>query len=117
MGAGHVRRAKEGTESTHLLRGDELRTLRRLKRQSPASKFVFVGQCGSPFATGRFAKMAERAGAEAGFDFKAPLRLPRHACGFALAGPGDDTGAPQTHLGHRSIHQWSALRRGGAEPV
>jgi integrase len=28
----HVRRAKEGMESTHLLRGDELPTLRRLKR-------------------------------------------------------------------------------------
>jgi integrase len=99
------------------LRGDELRTLRRLKRQSPASTFVSVNECRSPFATGGFAKMAERARAEAGFDFKAHPRLPRHACGFVLANPDDDTRGLQAHLGHRSIQQWSALRRGGAEPV
>lgn len=38
----HVRRMKQGTPSTHPLRGDELRALRRLQReQEPKSPFVF----------------------------------------------------------------------------
>ena len=38
----HVRRAKKGTPSTHPIRGDELRALRRLQReQDPRSPFVF----------------------------------------------------------------------------
>jgi integrase len=36
----HVRRAKKGTPSTHPIRGDELRALRRLQReQDPKSSF------------------------------------------------------------------------------
>jgi integrase len=80
----HVRRAKKGTPSTHPLRGEELRALRKLLRESPASSYVFVSERGSPFTPAGFAKMVERAGAEAGFDFKAHPHMLRHACGFAL---------------------------------
>jgi type 1 fimbriae regulatory protein FimB/type 1 fimbriae regulatory protein FimE len=45
----HVRRVKNGTPSTHPLRGDELRALRRLQRESESSPFVFVSERGSPF--------------------------------------------------------------------
>jgi integrase len=39
----HVRRVKRGTPSTHPMLGDELRALRRLKReQEPKSPFVFT---------------------------------------------------------------------------
>jgi integrase len=31
----HVRRVKNGTPSTHPIQGDELRSLRRLQRESP----------------------------------------------------------------------------------
>ena len=47
----------------------------------------------SPFSTAGFAKMIERAGVEAGFDFKAHPHMLRHACGFALANAGHDTRA------------------------
>jgi site-specific recombinase XerD len=46
--------------------------------------------------------MIERAGAEAGFDFKAHPHMLRHACGFALANAGHDTRALQAYLGHRN---------------
>jgi integrase len=95
----HVRRAKKGTPATHPLRGDELRALRKLQRESPASSFVFVSERGSPFSTAGFAKMVERAGADAGFDFKAHPHMLRHACGFALANAGHDTRALQAYLG------------------
>jgi hypothetical protein len=95
----HVRRAKKGTPATHPLRGDELRALRKLQRESPASSFVFVTERGSPFTTAGFAKMIERAGVEAGFDFKAHPHMLRHACGFALANAGHDTRARRRILG------------------
>jgi integrase len=48
----HVRRVKRGTPSVHALQGDELRALRRLKRESPAhSDFVFMTERGGPFTT------------------------------------------------------------------
>jgi type 1 fimbriae regulatory protein FimB/type 1 fimbriae regulatory protein FimE len=99
----HVRRAKKGTPATHPIRGDEMRALRKLQRESPASSFVFVSERGSPFSTAGFAKMVERAGVEAGFDFKAHPHMLRHACGFALANAGNDTRALQAYLGHKNI--------------
>jgi integrase len=99
----HVRRAKKGTPATHPLRGDEMRALRKLQRESPASSFVFVSERGSPFSTAGFAKLIERAGIVAGFDFKAHPHMLRHACGFALANAGHDTRALQAYLGHRNI--------------
>ena len=59
----HVRRAKQGTPSTHPIVGDELRALRRLHReQEPKSPFVFTSERGAPFTTAGFARMIERAG-------------------------------------------------------
>jgi integrase len=99
----HVRRAKKGTPATHPLRGEELRALRKLQRESPVSLYVFVSERGSPFSTAGFAKMIERAGLEAGFDFKCHPHMLRHACGFALANAGHDTRALQAYLGHKNI--------------
>jgi integrase len=99
----HVRRVKNGTPSTHPLLGDELRALRRLQRESPASPFVFVSERGSPFTTAGFARMVERAAATAGLEIKAHPHMLRHACGYALANKGHDTRAIQGWLGHRSI--------------
>ena len=100
----HVRRVKQGTPSTHPIPGDELRALRRLQReQEPKSPFVFTSERGAPFSTAGFARMVERAGAEAGLAFKAHPHMLRHACGYALANKGHDTRALQAYLGHRNI--------------
>jgi len=45
----HVRRVKSGKPSTHPIRGDELRALRKLQREAPKSPFVFVSERGGPF--------------------------------------------------------------------
>src|SRR5262249_28650738 len=58
----HVRRVKNGSPSTHPLDGEELRALRRLKRQTPSSAFIFISERGTPFSTAGFAKMVERLG-------------------------------------------------------
>jgi hypothetical protein len=45
----HVRRAKNGTSSTHPLSGREMRELRRHQRESPGSPFVFVQSVMHPY--------------------------------------------------------------------
>ena len=100
----HVRRAKQGAPATHPIIGDEMRALRKLQReQEPNSPFVFTSERNSPFSTGGFARMMERAGVEAKLGFKAHPHMLRHACGFALANKGHDTRALQAYLGHRNI--------------
>jgi site-specific recombinase XerD len=100
----HVRRIKQGTPSTHPILGDELRALRRLQRdQEPKSPFVFTSERGTPFTTAGFARMVERAGADAKLGYEAHPHMLRHACGYALANKGHDTRALQAYLGHRNI--------------
>jgi integrase len=100
----HVRRVKHGTPSVQPLQGDELRALRRLKRESPAhSDFVFMTERGGPFTTVGFAFLISRAGAKTGLNIKVHAHMLRHSCGYALANAGHDTRAIQAWLGHVSI--------------
>jgi integrase len=98
----HLRRAKGGITATHPLLGDELRTLRALRRDAK-SPFVFVSERNAPFSVAGFAKLVERAGIEARLPFKAHPHMLRHATGYALANRGIDTRTLQGFLGHRSI--------------
>jgi len=100
----HVRRAKQGTPSTHPIVGDELRALRRLQRdQEPKSPFVFTSERGTPFTTAGFARMIDRAATRAKLAIKPHPHMLRHACGYALANRGHDTRALQAYLGHKNI--------------
>jgi site-specific recombinase XerD len=83
----------------HPLKGGEMRALRKLVREAANTEFVFVSERGSPFATAGFAKMIERAGIEAGFDFGTHPHMLRHACGYKLANDGHDTRSIQAWLG------------------
>ena len=40
----HVRRVKNGTPSVHPIRGDEMRALRKLRRENPTDAYVFVSE-------------------------------------------------------------------------
>jgi integrase len=55
----HMRRAKGGVAGTHPLLGDELRTLRALKRDAN-SPFVFVSERGAPFTVSGLQTLIER---------------------------------------------------------
>jgi integrase len=99
----HVRRVKNGVPSVHPLKGDEMRSLRRLKKETSNTEYLFVSERGSPFAMAGFAKMVERAGVEAGFEFGVHPHMLRHACGYKLANDGHDTRSLQHYLGHRNI--------------
>jgi hypothetical protein len=81
----HVRRVKNGTPSTHPLTGRELRALRRHRRESAKSPFMFVSERGAPISAPGFSRMVERAAVSAKLGIKAHAHMLRHACGYKLA--------------------------------
>jgi type 1 fimbriae regulatory protein FimB/type 1 fimbriae regulatory protein FimE len=99
----HVRRVKNGKPSTHPVRGDELRALRKLQREAPKSPFLFVSERGGPFTTDSFNWMVKRTGQKADFPFQVHAHMLRHAAGYKLAGDGHDTRSIQDYLGHKNI--------------
>src|SRR6516164_6991990 len=101
----HVNRAKNGEPSTHPLSGVELRALRRLKRASIESPFVFVSERGSPFTTAGYRKMIARSA-------HAPTRLR-----LQLANDGRDTRALQHYLGHKRHSAYRPLYQAVAGSV
>ena len=49
----HVHRVKNGISSVHPIRGDEMRALRKLRRDYPKDAFVFVSERGGPITAPR----------------------------------------------------------------
>jgi integrase len=99
----HVRRAKNGVDSTHPLTGKEIRALRQLRRENQHSRYVFNTERGGPVTRAWFLKMVRRTGELAKLPFPAHPHMLRHACGYALANAGHDTRALQAWLGHKNI--------------
>ena len=99
----HVRRAKNGTPSTHPIHGPELRALRRLQRDYSATPYVFTGERKGPLTDSTVRKIAARAGKAAGLGFPVHPHMLRHAAGYKLANDGQDTRAIQHYLGHKNI--------------
>lgn len=97
-----VSRLKNGTDSTHPMRGPELRSLRRLQRDYPGP-YVFATERGGPMTTSTVRKIIARAGELARLPFPVHPHMLRHACGFKLANEGHDTRALQHYLGHKNI--------------
>jgi type 1 fimbriae regulatory protein FimE len=99
----HVRRVKAGADSTHPLRGPELRALRQLRRDWPDSVYVLCSERAGPMTTSNFRKVVSRSGAAARLGLAVHPHMLRHACGYKLANDGQDTRAIQHYLGHRNI--------------
>ena len=65
----HVTRKKNETPATHPIEGDELRALRKLKRDYPQSRFVLQTERGGPLTRFTVNKLIARAGQKAGIPF------------------------------------------------
>ena len=85
------------------LYASELRALRKLKRDYPASPNVFTTERTGPLTASTVRKLVARAGQTAGIAFPVHPHMLRHACGFKLANDGHDTRAIQQYMGHRNI--------------
>ena len=106
----HVRRAKRGTPSVHPIRGDEIRALRRLRRENPAEAHVFVSERGGPISPMGFHHLIARLGKAAELPFAVHPHMLRHACGFKLANDGHDTRSaalsrPQEYPAHSALYR------------
>ena len=99
----HVHRVKNGTASVHPIRGDEMRALRKLRRDYPRDAHVFVSERGGPISPIGFHRLVQRLGEAAKMPFPIHPHMLRHACGFKLANDGHDTRALQHYLGHKNI--------------
>jgi integrase len=99
----HIRRSKNGVNSTHPLTGKEIRALRQLRRENLQSRYVFNTERGGPVTRAWFLKLLNRLSVLANLPFQAHPHMLRHACGFKLANDGVDTRALQHYLGHKNI--------------
>ena len=99
----HVNRLKNGSPATHPIESDELRLLRRLKREYPDTPFLFTTERGGPLTRSTVSKLLSRAGREAGMPFPVHPHMLRHGTGFYLANKGIPTRTIQAYLGHKSI--------------
>ena len=96
-------RVKNGIPSVHPIRGDEMRALRKLRRDYPKDAYVFVSERGGPMGPIGFHRLIQRLGEAAKMPFPIHPHMLRHACGFKLANDGHDTRALQHYLGHKNI--------------
>jgi integrase len=99
----HVARLKHGVPSVHPIGGEELRALRRLRREQPEGRHVFQTERDAPMTPAGFRKTLARIGEASELGFPVHPHMLRHACGFKLANDGQDTRALQHYLGHRNI--------------
>ena len=99
----HVRRIKNGISSVHQIGGEEMRSLRALKREEGSSRYVFMTERGAPMTSAGFRKLLSRLAVAAKFQFPVHPHMLRHACGYKLANDGRDTRALQHYLGHKNI--------------
>jgi integrase len=99
----HVRRAKGGTPSVHLIYGDELRMLTALRKANPDAQYVFQTERGTPFTADGINKQIKTIGVRAKLAMPIHAHMLRHSCGYKLANDGVDTRAIQSWLGHASI--------------
>jgi type 1 fimbriae regulatory protein FimB/type 1 fimbriae regulatory protein FimE len=99
----HVKRRKNGIDTTHPLYGPEIRALRKIKKDYPETQYVFVTERKGPMTDSTFRKIVTRAGKEAGLQFSIHPHMFRHSTGFKLANEGKDTRSIQHYLGHKNI--------------
>ncbi len=99
----HVNRLKNGDPSVHYLEGDEIRALRKLRRDYASSEFVFVSERQGSLSANAIHKLVARAGREADLELSVHPHMLRHGKGFQLASEGVDTRAIQAYMGHKNI--------------
>ena len=96
----YIRRMKGSRSGRHPLQGDEIRSLRKIKGDSP---YLFLSERGSPISPRRISALVREAGERAGVEFQVNSHLLRHSCGYYLANKGYDTRLIQDYLGHMNI--------------
>lgn len=115
----HVARLKGGLSTTHPLRTDELRVVKRWlairAKMNVNDRHVFLSERRKPLNRRSAWYLVKRYGELADLPLSAHPHMLRHGCGFALADQGADTRLIQDYLGHRSIQ--NTVRYTAANPL
>lgn len=115
QGTFHVNRAKNGLPSVHPLAGVEIRALRKLRREQPDSRYVFLSERRGPLSVDGLQKIMARMGKRAGIPFTVHPHMLRHTAGYKLANDGQDTRAIQLYMGHKNISNTTIYTQLSAE--
>jgi integrase len=99
----HVNRLKQGSSSTHPIRGPEIRLLHTWQNEQGGGTYIFTSERGGPMTRVNVHYVVTRAALAAGIEFPVHAHMLRHATGFYLANAGQDTRAIQLYLGHKNI--------------
>ena len=75
----HVNRLKNGVASVHPLSGQNIRALRKLKRDYPDTQYAFITERKGPLVADTVRKMIKRAGEKAGLPFPIHPHMLRHS--------------------------------------
>ena len=103
MGIIHIIRIKKGTPSTHQLSSEEIRALRKLRRDHPYSNYVFNTERKTPIATNTIRDIVKNSGKWAALDFPIHPHMLRHTTGYVLINDKHSLRAIQHYLGHANI--------------
>ncbi|MGH8562731.1 MAG: tyrosine-type recombinase/integrase [Gammaproteobacteria bacterium] len=98
-----VERLKGSKSTMQPIEGDELRSLRKLRRENTTSPWVFLSEQGGPISVDAVQYMLRRAGEAAGLPMRVHPHMLRHGCGYYLTNSGANTRLVQEVLGHRDI--------------
>jgi len=99
-----VTRLKGGIDSRHPIQADEMRLIRRWKREQGGNcSWLFHTPQGSPMLPDSFRKILRKIGKDAGFDFPVHPHMLRHGCGYALVEQNQNLRSIQHYLGHKAI--------------
>lgn len=100
-----VVRLKNGLSTTHPLRADELKALKRWLAVRPDcdDPHLFIGEGGGPLLRRSVHHLVRRYGEIAAIGVPVHPDTLRHACGFVLADQGADAFLVRDYLGHRNI--------------
>src|SRR5262249_48176313 len=94
---------KERARQRSSARRREIRALRRIRRETGESRYIFITERDAPMTTAGFRKMLTRKGEASGLTFPVHPHMLRHAAGYKLANQGVDTRSLQHYLGHKNI--------------
>ncbi|MBI2840541.1 MAG: tyrosine-type recombinase/integrase [Acidobacteria bacterium] len=109
----HVHRLKNGLSTTHPLRQQEAKAIRRWLARRPRSvgSHLFLSERGQGLTRQGVAYLVRRYGRLAKLPVGVHAHMLRHACGYALADHGADALLIRDYLGHRNIANTTVYTR------
>ena len=112
----YVKRLKSSLATTHPVRPEVLRTLKRyLKNRESQLRTLFINERGDQFDRSSINYLLKTLSKRAGLPFTVNPHMLRHGCGYALANLGHDTRLIQDFLGHKNIQHTVIYTRTAAK--